>query len=247
MKSTGVDSERLTEIIFSFDTTGSMGSAIGEAKKNILEITTRLFDAVSNLRIGLIAHGDYCDPKPKIFQVQPLSSKKDEIISWVNSVQNGQGGDTPENYEQVLEFAAHHADWTPGSHRVLVVIGDAYPHPPSECLAQMNQYKLDNPRAIDWKFEADQCWEKGIKIYGVRANTSSPAPKDHTGFFYDSIAARTCGTCLQLANFPMLTDMLLMVCFREADRIAFDNFRDEVQREGRMDDDRREMFDRVAA
>jgi len=246
MKSTGEDKERLTEIIFTFDTTGSMGEAINQAKQNIIEITNRLFDSVSNLRVGMIAHGDYCDSKDAIFQVSSLSNEKQPLIDWINSVKHGHGGDAPENYEQVIEYAAQHVEWTEGSHRVLVVIGDCIPHEPEECLSQMKRYNIPNPRAINWIDEVDQCWQKGIKIYGVRANKHSTT-QDDTDYFYESMAARTCGTTLQLQNFPMLTDMLLMVCFREADRVMFDDFRAEVQREGRMDAERQEMFDKVAA
>ena len=242
MKSTGID-KRLTEIVFSFDTTGSMGAAINEAKKNITDITNRLFDTISvdNLKVGMIAHGDYCDPKHAIFQYCELSNDKTKIIDWIGKVQNGGGGDFNENYEQVIEFASKNINWTEGSHRVLVVIGDANPHDPKECLSQMTTYSIENPRAIDWKEEIDNCWEKGIKVYSVQAHNNTQC-----NYFYQSIAARTCGTYLKLDNFPMVTDMLLMVCFREADRAAFDNFRDEVEREGRMDEERQNMFDRVA-
>lgn len=249
IKYTGDDEERLTEIIFSFDTTGSMGEAIAEAKQNIVKITNRLFDSVYNLRIGLIAHGDYCDPKPAIFQVLPLTDDKNQIIKWINEVTNGGGGDTPENYEEVLEYAAHHANWTTGSHRVLVIIGDSYPHPPLECESQMKQYGLENPRKIDWKAETDNCWMKGIKIYGVRANCyrTDIEVKDVTQYFYESLAARTCGTTIQLSNFSLLTDMLLLVCFREIDADAFEEFRDEVEREGRMDEAHQALFNTVTA
>ena len=241
MKSTGTD-ERITEIVFSFDTTGSMGRAIAEARKNIIEITNRLFDTVHGLKIGIIAHGDYCDSKNAIFQVKQLSDDKEELIKWINSSTNGMGGDAPENYEQVLEYCANEMNWTEGSHRVLVLIGDSVPHEPKETLQQMKSYNIENPREIDWRIEADNCWKNGIKIYGVQANAGS----EYIKYFYESIAKRTCGTHLELKDFPTVTDMLMMVCFREADRMAFDAFRDEVEREGRMDDARKEMFDTVS-
>jgi len=240
MNSTGND-ERITEIVFSFDTTGSMGNAIAEARKNIIEITNRLFDTVNGLRIGIIAHGDYCDSKNAIFQVKDLCDSKDDIIKWIRSSVNG-GGDAPENYEQVLEYCNTEMNWTTGSHRVLVLIGDNVAHEPDETFQQMKQYKCLNPRKINWRDEADKCWENGIKIYGVQANGT----QEYIKYFYESIAARTCGTYVELKDFPTVTDMLLMVCFREADRHAFNNFRDEVEREGRMDDTRKEMFDTVS-
>jgi len=75
MKSTGED-HRITEIVFSFDTTGSMGQALQETQKNIAEITDRLFDTVTGLRVGVIAHGDYCDPAASVMQVKPLGEDR---------------------------------------------------------------------------------------------------------------------------------------------------------------------------
>ena len=240
MKDTGTD-ERITEIVFSFDTTGSMGAAIAEAKKNIVEITNRLFDTVTGLRIGIIAHGDYCDSSSSVFQVKELSDSKEEIINWIEKAVNGSGGDAPENYEQVLEYCAKDMNWTEGSHRVLVMIGDQVPHEPKDTKSQMQSYNRPNPREIDWRDEIDNCWKNGIKIYGIQAN----AGQDYVKYFYESLAARTCGTRVELKNFPVVTDMLLMVCFREANRGAFDDFRSEVEREGRMDKERQAMFDEV--
>ena len=240
MKDTGTD-ERITEIVFSFDTTGSMGAAIAEAKKNIVEITNRLFDTVTGLRIGIIAHGDYCDSSSSVFQVKELSDSKEEIINWIGKAVNGSGGDAPENYEQVLEYCAKDMNWTEGSNRVLVMIGDQVPHEPKDTKSQMESYNCPNPREIDWRDEIDNCWKNGIKIYGIQVN----AVQDYVKYFYASLAARTCGAHVVLNNFPVVTDMLLMVCFREANRGAFDDFRSEVEREGRMDKERQQMFEVV--
>jgi hypothetical protein len=90
------------EVIFSFDTTGSMGkSVVQEVKEKIIELITKeLFKKLTskNLRIGLIAHGDYCDPKDVIFQTFPLSDHPETVIDWIRLIQNGSGGDLPEKY-----------------------------------------------------------------------------------------------------------------------------------------------------
>ena len=52
------------EVIFSFDTTGSMSPVIKNVRNNLTETIDRLFNEVKGLRIGLIAHGDYCDYRP---------------------------------------------------------------------------------------------------------------------------------------------------------------------------------------
>lgn len=241
MRSTGED-RRMTEIVFSFDTTGSMGQALKETQKNIVEITNRLFDTVTDLRVGVIAHTDYCDPASSVLQVKPLGDDRKSIVEWVNTVQFGTGGDFPENYEEVLEYCNDQMNWTAGSHRVLVIIGDSIPHEPAETLSQMRLYGRPNPRAIDWREQLDKCWENGIKVYGVQANISLFRSQSQTTYFFKACAAYTCGVRVELSNFPVVSDMLLMVCFRESDRVAFDNFRDEVTQEGRMDAEREILF-----
>jgi len=70
-------------------------------------------------------------------------------------------------------------NWTPGSNRTLVMIGDAVPHEPEEAVAQMRQYKISNPHSIDWRVEADNLWKMGVKVYAVQCSTNTNA-----SFFY---------------------------------------------------------------
>ena len=49
------------EVIFSFDTTGSMYACLSENRRSIKEAIQRLKAEVPGIRISIIAHGDYCD------------------------------------------------------------------------------------------------------------------------------------------------------------------------------------------
>ena len=49
------------DILISFDTTGSMYPCLSQVIRNISELSVKLFNEIDDLRIGLIAHGDYCD------------------------------------------------------------------------------------------------------------------------------------------------------------------------------------------
>jgi hypothetical protein len=49
------------EVVFSFDTTGSMASCLTEVRKKVTETVARLMKDIPNMRIGIIGHGDYCD------------------------------------------------------------------------------------------------------------------------------------------------------------------------------------------
>jgi hypothetical protein len=67
-----------------------------------------------------------------------------ELVDFVNNVQETFGGDEPEAYEVMLRLARCDLSWVPGTQRALVVIGDAFPHPP---------HHSQNKDKIDWKVE----------------------------------------------------------------------------------------------
>ena len=51
------------DMIIAFDTTGSMAAYIGAVRKEVSELIPRLFKDNEDLRLGIVAFGDYCDMK----------------------------------------------------------------------------------------------------------------------------------------------------------------------------------------
>lgn len=51
------------DMVIAFDTTGSMAAYIGAVRKEVSELVPRLFKDNENLRLGIVAFGDYCDMK----------------------------------------------------------------------------------------------------------------------------------------------------------------------------------------
>ena len=49
------------DMVIAFDTTGSMAAYIGAVRKEVSELVPRLFKDNENLRLGIVAFGDYCD------------------------------------------------------------------------------------------------------------------------------------------------------------------------------------------
>ena len=60
------------------------------------------------------------------------------------------GGDWAECYELVMKEAREQLTWTPGTNRVLVMIGDARPHSLDD---YGRKFKLEK---IDWKEETEK-------------------------------------------------------------------------------------------
>ena len=57
----GKSTDGVLDMVIAFDTTGSMASYIGAVRKEVSELVPRLFKSNPNLRIGVVAFGDYCD------------------------------------------------------------------------------------------------------------------------------------------------------------------------------------------
>jgi len=218
------------DVVFSFDTTGSMSQCIAEVRRKIQQVIHRLFEEIPGIKIGVVAHGDYCDEKETyLMKHVNIGSTESQIVDFVNNVQNTCGGDYPEAYEYVLR-EVQKLSWSSDSMRALVMIGDAYPHK-----------KEDNPNKIDWKEELDEIKKMGINIYSVQALYSGNG-SSYT--FYKQMAQMTNGYHLMLGQFSTICDMLLAICFNQMGSERLSQFEQEVQKtEYGMNIGLRKMFD----
>ena len=147
------------DVVFSFDTTSSMSTVIKSVRENLTKTIDRLFQEIPGLRIGLIAHGDYCDYPQMMWKIN-LTRDIQELKNFVTKSKNTSGGDFPECYEYSLKVA-NEMNWASDC-RVLVVIGDATPHEKGYDLSRFRIGELGNELQIDWKEEMQKCAEKKI-------------------------------------------------------------------------------------
>ena len=105
-----IDIKGATEIAFSFDDTGSMSPAIAQVRSVIEETIERMFADIPGLKVGMIAHGDYCDGKDCI-DILKLTDDKNKIYNFIRNTPNTGGGDAPECYELALH-EARDLGWT---------------------------------------------------------------------------------------------------------------------------------------
>ncbi|CAD5113521.1 unnamed protein product [Dimorphilus gyrociliatus] len=209
------------DVVISFDTTGSMSSYLAEVRAKMSEIIERLFTDLPTLRIGVIAHGDYCDKRTYITKHHELSNNVADLVDFVNKVGTTGGGDWEECYELVLHEARTKVNWVKGeADRALIMIGDAIPHEPN--------YSL-NTKKLNWRKETLSLYEDlGVKIYGIQCGTNPKAKP-----FYEKIAKATGGKHLDLNNLGSIVDMLMAICYRERGAEMYDAFELEVrEREG---------------
>lgn len=201
------------DIVFSFDTTGSMSGCIGQVRKKVDSLVDELFDKIPGINIGIVSHGDYCD-KDLLMSHIDISKDKDSIKKFIKESKNTSGGDFPEAYEYVLK-QVQNFKWTSTTSRILVIIGDAYPHEAK-----------DNPYNIDWRKEVAELKSMGITIFSVQClNSRNSMSKT----FYKYISSNTNGYHLYLDQFQYISEMMMAICFKQMSEENLQNYEQQCR------------------
>lgn len=208
------------DVLFSFDTTGSMYACLAQVRRNIEKLVKRLFKDIPGIRIGILAHGDYCDAgDPYVTKMLDICDNQDKIVEFVKGVESTFGGDAPECYELVLH-EARGAAWSGGKSKVLVMIGDDVPHGPTYS---------GNTKNLDWRNELSLLLEAGINVYAVQA-----LGRRHATPFWREVAEKTGGFHLELDQFSYVRDMIMAVCYKQQGNEQLEKFEQELVDKGRM-------------
>jgi hypothetical protein len=215
------------DVVFSFDTTGSMRTAIAQVRRVVHEVTSRLFAQVPNLHVGIITHGDYCDGS-RVITLQDLTDDQRLICDFIRTAPDTNGGDTPECYELVLN-RARSLHWRSGHAKVLALIGDDVPHGPSY---------PQNTQHLDWRNELGLLKEAGVHVYGVQALARS-----HATSFYQELAKLSDGVHLDLHQFGAIVDLIMAICYKQVSSEAVEAYEQEVKNAGRLTDSTGAVFD----
>ena len=138
-----------------------MSYFLDEVKHRINDVITRLFSDIPRLKIGVIAHGDYCDESVYyLTQSIELTNDVTALCDFVTNVEGTGGGDFAECYELILR-QARQVTWTPTSRRALIMIGDACPH----TLQELREQKRE---VIHWAHEANQLHTEQVSHAAIR-------------------------------------------------------------------------------
>lgn len=160
----------MLDMVIAFDTTGSMNAYIKAVKLQVKELIPRLFKQNPDLRIGIVAFGDYCDMPSKdrfgkAYQVCELTDNENRLIEFITKTQSTSGGDSDEFYELVIKKIVEETNWREGSTKAVLLIADAEPH---RVGYSYNDRVVNNQ--IDWREEAKKAAEKGIKFDTLTIN-----------------------------------------------------------------------------
>lgn len=160
---TKISSDGVHDMVIAFDTIGSMSSYIGAVKKHVKELVPELLKTNPNMKISIVAFGDYCDMvSPTVFgnayQVLNLTNDKNKIIKFISEAKNTGGGDGDEFYELVIKKITEETSWREGSVKSVLLIADCAPHSVGYSCGRF----VTNAQ-IDWRVEAKKSAALGIK------------------------------------------------------------------------------------
>lgn len=211
------------DLVVSFDTTGSMYPVLSQVRQDVVKFVHRMFKEVPNLRIGIIAHGDYCDKDdPYTIRIMDLTDDEDTICDFIRTTKKTYGGDADECYELVLRNLRTAMSWQAGRDKVCVLIGDASPH------STTYPWNTDH---ISWVEEARLLNEMDVKIFAVHALSYYRSPSKA---FYQRIAEITHGKYLTLDQFNEITDLIQATCIAEYSEEKLNEFVSIIKSNGRM-------------
>ncbi|WP_432920972.1 choice-of-anchor P family protein [Microbispora sp. CA-135349] len=119
------------DIAFLIDTTGSMGGVISNVRTNANTILSTVASAQPDAQFAVAEYKDMGDTTP--FRVaQNLTADQTDVTNGLNSLVASGGGDIPEDgINGLFQVASGAVGFRPNSTRIVLLIGDAPSHDPS--------------------------------------------------------------------------------------------------------------------
>lgn len=224
------------DIVMSFDTTGSMYSVLATVRRDMQRVAKELFKRFDgNLRIAVIAHGDYCDEgRTYVVRALDFTDDVDDICDFIKKTEATSGGDADECYELVLNTVRTKLNWSGGSQKIFMMIGDSNPHGVS--------YAMNKDR-IDWKNEAKLLKDMNIRVYAVHALSKV---RSYSRDFYQKVANITDGCYLTLDNFSEVLELVNATCYQQQGTEEFKKYVEVIKSDKRLTRTLAENFDRLS-
>lgn len=122
------------DVFFIFDTTGSMGGVLNQAKSEANAILTELSALIPDVNFGVANLRDYnifAPGEAYAYQLdQPITGDQALVIEAINNLGLGGGGDGPEAYTRALfeSYSDPSLGFRSDARRFIVMFGDNVPH-----------------------------------------------------------------------------------------------------------------------
>jgi len=199
------DGRKLLDLVFIQDCTGSQGSYITSATKNIEEICGHIFESGKlksdeDLRVGLVAFRDH-PPQDHTYITKNFGFSSDisKVKRDLSGLYASGGGDGPEAITAAMADALS-MDWRMNASKMIVLIADAPPHGVGE---YGDGFDEGSPDGYDPLQLAREMASRGITLFFV---TCEPALSGYSYAtdFYQAITKITSGLMLPLTTADLL-------------------------------------------
>jgi len=204
------DGRKMLDLVFVQDCTGSQGSYISSATKNIEEICNHIYEsgklqAREDLRIGLVAYRDH-PPQDHTYVTKNFGFSSDisQVHRDLSSLYASGGGDGPEAVTAALAEAVS-MDWRPNASKMIVLIADAPPHGIGE---YGDGFDEGSPDGHDPLQLARVMASRGITLFFVACEPALSGYSYATDFF-QAITNITSGLMLPLTTADLLTHAIV--------------------------------------
>lgn len=130
-----------TDVMFLFDTSGSMGSELTEAKEEMLKVMSNIGAKLPDVQYGVAEVRDY---SPSIYSFdeeaeegvfpwkldQPITASQEAVQKAIEPLSAFGGGDGPESYGRALWETDTNptVGWREGAQHVIILVADNVPH-----------------------------------------------------------------------------------------------------------------------
>jgi hypothetical protein len=134
------------DVVFVFDLTGSMSSALSDAKANAIDIMDDLDVLISDAQYGVMSHMDYTERYTSHGYTgtygyttygdypysldQSVTADRTAVSDAITALALGGGADGPESYTRPMyeSYADPSVGWRSGAKRILIMLNDNVPH-----------------------------------------------------------------------------------------------------------------------
>ncbi|KAH7885310.1 hypothetical protein F5I97DRAFT_1884410 [Phlebopus sp. FC_14] len=204
------DGRKMLDLVFVQDCTGSQGSYISSATKNIEEICAHIFESgrlqsPEDLRVGLVAFRDH-PPQDHTFVVKNFGFSSDisKVHKDLSGLYASGGGDGPEAVTAALADTLN-MDWREQASKMVVLIADAPPHGIGE---YGDGFDEGSPDGNDPLQLARTMASRGITLFFVACEPALSGYSYATDF-YQAITTITSGLMLPLTTADLLSHAIV--------------------------------------
>ncbi|KAK4056463.1 hypothetical protein OIO90_002606 [Microbotryomycetes sp. JL221] len=210
--------ERLLDLVFIMDATGSMSSYLKSAANNIELIVENILHSgklhsIESLKVGLIAYRDY-PPQDNSYITKSFefTSDVESVKANLSALHASGGGDGPEAVTAAMK-AALELDWRPHASKMCVLVADAPAHGIGE---YGDGFPNGGPDGEDPLHLARQMAAQGISLFVVACEPACSGYLYATDFFR-ALTVITSAVLVPLTTAALLSHVIVGSALEQMD------------------------------